>query len=100
MKKLTDARIEEIFQSAANDDPDMHIRFARYIEAELAEHFPKSPAPSPPPKTMIDPEPIYALLLSCKLALSVVNSGASKRAIADIDQVLNAAPTPLPGRTV
>lgn len=35
MKKLTDERIEEIFQSVANDDPEVHIRFARAIEDEF-----------------------------------------------------------------
>ena len=34
MTKLTDERIQEIFDSIANDDPDVHIRFARAIEAE------------------------------------------------------------------
>ena len=29
---LTDERIQEIFDSVANDDPDVHIRFARAIE--------------------------------------------------------------------
>ena len=45
-----------------------------------------------PAKTLIDPEPAYAALLSAKVALCAVNSGASIKAIAEIDSILNAAP--------
>lgn len=36
---MTDERIEEIFQSCANDDPDVHIVFARAIEAAVSLKF-------------------------------------------------------------
>lgn len=32
---LTDEQIEAIFQSVANDDPEVHIRFARAIERNV-----------------------------------------------------------------
>lgn len=31
--ELSDEQIEEVFQSHANDDPEMHLRFARVIKA-------------------------------------------------------------------
>ena len=36
---LTDAEIEDVFQSNASDDPDMHIRFARAIERTVAQRI-------------------------------------------------------------
>jgi hypothetical protein len=36
-KRMTNDRINEIFQSVANDDPEVHMRFARAIEAECRQ---------------------------------------------------------------
>lgn len=45
-----------------------------------------------PPKTLIDPEHVYRVLRDARIALLAVNSGASQRAIADIDKIINAVP--------
>ena len=57
--------------------------------ATMVVHLHQTPA-----KTLIDPEPAYAALLSAKVALCAVNSGASIKAIAEIDSILNATPAP------
>ena len=41
--KLTDERIQEIFDSISNDDPDVHLRFARAIEAVIKNSHPEIP---------------------------------------------------------
>ena len=57
--------------------------------ATMVVHLHQTPA-----KTLIDPEPAYAALLSAKVALCAVNSGASIKAFAGIDALRNAAPAP------
>lgn len=78
---LADDKCREILEVLRMPEDGSFDRAADEIERDAV-----------PTVTPVDTTPMYKALMEARVALLVVNSGASQKAIALIDAVLNAAP--------